>query len=160
MMKLAVGFAVSLLIASVLVAAPVIDPYGSLTLDEKTVLKPQIERWIQDQVKHNWTDLWEIQDQTSDLKSELLLGRRDAPDMDRNQYVQAMRETIGVGYPEIKAFTLREVRREDGGYWILGCGRLHREAWKQTSMTHVHVRLVKGKVTFDLPGATPDPCKL
>ena len=124
------------------------------------MLKPQIERWMHDQIKHDWADMWEIQDQTSELKNELLLGRRDAPDMDRSQYVQAMRETIGVGYPEIKAFTLREVRREDGGFWILGCGKLQRESWKQTSVTDVHARIAKGKVTFGLPGGTPEPCKL
>jgi hypothetical protein len=156
MVKLAIGLA----IAAVLAAAPVSDPYGSLAPDEKTILKPQIERWIRDQEKHNWADMWEIQDQTSELKNELLLGRRDAPDMDRSQYVQAMQSTIGVGYPEIRAFTLREIRREDGGFWILGCGKQQREAWKQTSITNVHVRIVSGKVMFGLPAGTPEPCKL
>lgn len=41
-------------------------------------------------MKHDWSDLWEIQDQTPELKNELLLGRKDAPEMDRNQYVEAM----------------------------------------------------------------------
>ncbi len=122
-MRLAISFA----IATTLVVAPTSDPYGSLAPEEKTLLRPQIQRWIRDQEKHDWADMWEIQDQTPELKNELLLGRRDAPDMDRSQYVQAMRATIGVGYPEIRAFTLREVRREDGGFWILGCGKQQRE---------------------------------
>jgi len=155
-MKLTLCFA----IASALLAMPISDPFGSITEDEKLMLKPQIERWIHDQVKHDWADMWEIQDQTSELKNELLLGHRDAPDMDRSQYVQAMRETIGVGYPEIKAFTLREVRREDRGFWILGCGSLHRESYKHTSVTNVHARIVMGKVAFGLPGATAGSCKL
>jgi hypothetical protein len=71
-----------------------------------------------------------------------------------------MRETIGVGYPEIKAFTLREVRKEGAGFWVLGCGKLQREDWKQTSITDVHIRVVKGKVTFGLPGGTSESCKL
>jgi hypothetical protein len=103
--------------------------------------------------------MWEIQDQTSDLKNELL-GRRDAPNMGRSQYVQAMQATIGIGYPEIRAFTLREIRREDGGFWILGCGKQQREAWKQTSITEVHLKIVSGKVMFGLPGGPPEPCKL
>ena len=155
-MRLAISFA----IATTLVVAPTSDPYGSLAPEEKTLLRPQIQRWIRDQEKHDWADMWEIQDQTPELKNELLLGRRDAPDMDRSQYVQAMRATIGVGYPEIRAFTLREVRREDGGFWILGCGKQQREAWKQTSITDVHARIVKDKVVFGLPGGTPEPCKL
>jgi len=140
-------------------AAPVADPYGLLTEDEKKMLQPQIERWMHDQAKHDWADMWEIQDQTPQLKNELLLGRRDAPDMDRGKYVQAMQGTIGIGYPEIKAFALREIRREDGGFWILGCGKLQREAWKQTSMTDVHVRMVAGRPKFGLPVATPESCK-
>jgi hypothetical protein len=156
MMKLAISFGIAL----ILTGAPIGDPYGPLTPDEKTLLKPQIDRWVHDQVKHDWADMWEIQDQTSELKNDLLLGQRDAPDMDRSHYVQAMRETIGVGYPEIKSFRLLEIRREDSGFWILGCGKKQREEWKQTSITDVHARIVKGKVIFGLPGGTPDPCQL
>ncbi len=139
---------------------PATDPYGSLTPAEQALLKPQIERWIRDQVKHDWSDMWEIQDQTPELKNELLLGRKDAPDMDRSNYVQAMQETMGIGYPEIKAFTLHEIRREDGGFWVLGCGKLQREEWKQTSITDVHIRIVQGKPKFGLSGGTPELCKL
>jgi|ERR1017187_595418 hypothetical protein len=152
--------AISLAMALAFVAAPTSDPYSSLAQADRSVLKPQIERWIHDQVKHDWSDMWEIQDQTPEFKNELLLGRKDAPDMDRQQYIQAMQATIGVGYPEIKAFTLRELRSEGDGFEILGCGKLQREEWKQTSVTDVHVRIVKGKVIFGLPSATPDPCRL
>ena len=44
------------------------DPYASLSTEEKAVLKPGIERYVHDQLKQNWADLWEIQDQTSDFK--------------------------------------------------------------------------------------------
>jgi hypothetical protein len=54
------------------------EPFGSLSLAEKALLKPKIERWVRDQIKHDWTDLWEIQDQTPELKNELLLGRKCA----------------------------------------------------------------------------------
>jgi hypothetical protein len=150
----------SLTIVIFLSVAPVTDPYSSLSPDEKNLLKPQIERWIRDQVKHDWSDLWEIQDQTPGLKNELLLGEKDAPDMDRNHYIEAMKNTIGTGYPEIKAFTLREIRRESDGFWIMGCAKNQRESSKQTSVTDVHARVANGKVLFGLPGGTPDPCHL
>jgi hypothetical protein len=101
--------------------ATVTDPFSSLNQVERALLKPQIERWARDQVKHDWPDLWEIQDQTPALKNELLLGRKEAPDMDRRQYVEAMQETIGIGYPEIKAFTLTEVDKEADGFQVVGC---------------------------------------
>jgi hypothetical protein len=71
---------VILAVALAQAAAPVSDPYAALTPDEKTALKPQVERWVRDQTKRDWADMWEMQDQTSELKNELLLGRRDAPD--------------------------------------------------------------------------------
>src|SRR5260370_10879719 len=76
------------------------DPYALLSAEEKAVLKPGIERYVHDQLKQNWADLWEIQDQTSDLKNELLLGNRTASDMTKEQFVAAMKEMISTGgYP-------------------------------------------------------------
>ena len=136
------------------------DPFGSLTPAEKALLKPQIERWIHDQVKHDWSDLWEIQDQTPELKNSLLLGRKDAPDMDRKQYVDAMRSTIGIGYPEIKAFTLTEVDREADGFQVVGCARLQREEWRATTIQYIHVKLVNGKALFAWPDGSAEQCKV
>jgi hypothetical protein len=104
--------------------------------------------------------MWEIQDQTAELKNELLLGRRDAPDMDRAQYVQAMRATIGTGYPEITAFTLRQVSKENNNFSVEGCAAQRRESWKQTRIVQVDVKIVEGKVKFGLFSGTPDLCKL
>jgi hypothetical protein len=145
---------------AVLMALPQSDPYASLNPEERALLKPQIERWIHDQTKHAWSDMWEIQDQTPELKNELLLGRRDAPDMDRAQYVQAMRETIGIGYPEITAFALRAVSKEKDSFSVEGCAAQRRESWKQTSMVQVDVKIVAGKAKFGLFSGTPDLCKL
>jgi hypothetical protein len=65
-------------------------------------------------IKQDWGDLWEIQDQTPDLKNELLLGKRDAPNLTKQQFVAAMRETIGSGYPRLRSFDLREVKPDKG----------------------------------------------
>jgi len=104
--------------------------------------------------------MWEIQDQTRELKNVLLLGHPDAPDMNRAQYVQAMRETIGIGYPEITAFTLREVSKEKDSFSVEGCAAQRRESWKQTSMVQVDVKIVEGIVKFGLFSGTPNLCKL
>jgi hypothetical protein len=107
-----------------------------------------------------WSDSWEIQDQTPELKNELLLGRKDAPDMDRNEYVQAMRSTIGIGYPEIKAFTLTEVDKEADGFQVVGCAKLQREEWKKVTEQYVHLKVVNGKVLFGMYEGSGEPCKL
>jgi hypothetical protein len=141
-------------------ASSAVDPYTTLPSEEKALLKPQIERWIRDQLKHDWSDMWEIQDQTSRLKNELLLGRRNAPDMNRSEYIQAMRETIGIGYPEIKAFTLTEVGKEADGFQVVGCAKEQREEWHSTRIEYIHVRIEHGRTLFDLPDSSNEPCEL
>jgi hypothetical protein len=136
------------------------DPYTSLTQSDRELLKPQVERWIHDELQHDWSDLWEIQDQTPEMKNEILLGRKELPDLDRRQFIEAMHQTINIGYPEIKKFKLQEVKAEEGGYLVWGCGEQQREEWKRTSVTYVHIRIVKGKILFGLHGGNPDPCNL
>jgi hypothetical protein len=71
-----------------------------------------------------------------------------------------MKETIGVGYPEIKGFTLTEVDRESDGFQVVGCANLQREEWKRTSVQYIHVRVAGGKVLFAWPDGSADECKL
>jgi hypothetical protein len=103
--------------------------------------------------------MWEIQDQTPELKNELLLGNRDAPDMNRNEYVQAMQTTVGIGYPEIRAFKLTEVDKEDGGFQVVGCAKLQREEWKKITEQYVHLKVVNGKALFGLYEGSGVECK-
>jgi hypothetical protein len=134
------------------------DPYSTLTAEQKAVLEPVVERYIHDQVKQDWADLWEIQDQTSDLKNELLLGRRDAPDLNKEQFVSAMRYTIGTGYPRLRSFELREVKPDNGNFILIGCRNATRESWKQTGFVVAGIRIVEGKPRVDLWSMTSNSC--
>lgn len=136
------------------------DPFVQVTTNQRALLQPAIARWTSDQVKHNWSDLWEITDQTSEMKNELLLDRT-SPDMTKNEFVHAMRYTMDSGYPIIHEFTLIKVVSEPEGFEVTGCGKKTREEWHQTSLTTVHVRLVNGKPRFGLhSGASSEPCTL
>jgi hypothetical protein len=134
------------------------DPYSTLTADQKVLMEPVVERYIRDQIKQDWADLWEIQDQTSDLKNELLLGRRDAPDLNKEQFVSTMRDTIGIGYPRLRSFELREVKPDTGNFILIGCGEATRESWKQTGFVIAGIRIVDGKPKVDLWSMTSDSC--
>jgi hypothetical protein len=134
------------------------DPYSTLTSEQKSLLKPVVERYVRDQIKQDWADLWEIQDQTSDLKNELLLGHRDAPDLSKEQFVSAMRETIGTGYPRLRSFELREVKDDKGNFIMIGCGYATREEWKQTGYVIAGIKVVQGKPKVDLWSMTSDSC--
>lgn len=134
------------------------DPYSTLMPEQKSLLKPVVERYVHDQVTSNWADLWNIQDQTSDLKNVLLLGDRDAPDLSKEHFVSAMRETIGTGYPRLRTFELREVKVDNGNFVMIGCGYATRENWKQEGIVIAGIRIVDGKPKVDLWSMTSDPC--
>jgi hypothetical protein len=134
------------------------DPYSALAPEQKSLLKPIVERYVRDQIKQDWADLWDIQDQTSDLKNELLLGHRDAPDLSKEQFVSAMRETIGTGYPRLRSFELREVKADKSNFIMIGCGYATREEWKQKGFVIAGIRVVDGKPKVDLWRMTSDSC--
>ena len=106
---------------------------------------PVVERHIRDQIKQKWTDLWEIQDQTSDMKNELLLGRRDAPDLAKEQFCFAMQETIGTGYPRLRSFVrVAGGKARQGQFIVIGCGYATRETWKRKGFVIAGIRIVTG----------------
>jgi hypothetical protein len=135
------------------------DPYASLSAEEKAVLKPGIERYVHDQLKQNWADLWEIQDQTSELKNELLLGNRTAPDLTKEQFVAGMKEMIGTGgYPIMREFELRTVKADKGNFVVIGCAKAIRESWHQTGFVVFGARIAEGKPKFDIWSVTSNSC--
>ena len=135
------------------------DPYTALTPAQRTIVQPVIERYVRDQLKQDWGDLWEIQAQTADFKNELLSGQRDAPNLTKEQFVAAMRETIGSGFPRLRSFDLREVKPENGNFVMIGCALATREAWKQQRFVIAGIRIVDGKALVDLFSITADSCK-
>jgi hypothetical protein len=134
------------------------SPYSAVTPEQRRVLQPGIERYISDQMKQNWKDLWEIQDQTIDVKRELLLGEI-GPDMDRKQFVKAMRYTIATGgRPQITKFELQEVRPDKGNFLVVGCGTAIRESFHIHGIVIFGARIVDGKTIFDIFSFVSDTC--
>jgi hypothetical protein len=152
---LAASFAINVFASTQIIS----DPYASLSPAEKAILKPGIERYVHDQLKQNWADLWEIQDQTSDVKNALLLGNRTAPDMTKEQFVSAMKEMIGTGgYLQMREFELRTARADKGNFIVIGCAKTTRESWHQTGFVIFGARIVDGKAKFDIWSMTSDSC--
>jgi hypothetical protein len=149
--------AACLLLLSWTVRAAEPDSYSALTPEQRSVLQPGIERYIADQVKRNWGDLWEIQDQTRELKTEFLLDQQ-APDMNRQAFVTAAKETMGTGFPLLKKFELKEVRPDKGNFLVIGCGTAVRENVHIHATTIFGARIVDGKPRFDIFGFVSSSC--
>jgi hypothetical protein len=157
--RFALIFVASFSLSAFASAQTISDPYASLSPVEKAILKPGVERYVHDQLKQNWADLWEIQDQTSDVKNELLSGNRTAPDMTKDQFVSAMKEMIGTGgYPRMREFELRVAKTDKGNFIVIGCARATRESWHQTGFVIFGARIVDGKPKFDIWSMTSDSC--
>jgi len=134
------------------------NPYSALTPEQRSVLQPGIERYVSDQIKRNWKDLWEIQDQTREVKSELLLDQH-APDMDRKQFVKAMGYTIETGgFPQLTKFELQEVRPDKGNFLVVGCGTATRESFHFHGVVIFGARIIAGKPVFDIFSFVSDTC--
>ena len=134
------------------------DPFTELSPKQKALVKPVIERYVHDQITENWGDLWEISDQTPDLKNELLSGNRNAPDMTKEQFVSAMRETIGTGLPRLHSFDLLQVKVDQGNLTMVGCGYATREGWKKKGLVIAGIKIVNGRAKMDIFAMTSDTC--
>ncbi len=148
-----------LFLVSLAASAQAADPYASITPEQKAILQPGIERYVKDQLHEKWDDLYQIQDQTSDLKNELLLGERNAPDMTKDQFVKAIRYTVGTGgFPRLRDFSLSIVRADKGNFIVIGCGKATRESWHGTGVVIFGARIVEGQARFDIWSMTSDSC--
>ncbi len=151
-------FVAGLLLLSLPSQAAGPNPYSALTPEQRSILQPGIERYVSDQVKKNWGDLWEIQDQTVEVKRELLLGDV-GPDMDRKQFVKAMKYTLGTGgRPQMTKFELQEVRQDKGNFLVVGCGTGVRESFHFHGIVIFGARIVAGKPVFDIFSFVSDTC--
>jgi len=134
------------------------DPYATLTEEQRMILRPAVERFVKDVTKQDWKDMWEIQDQTPNMKNELLEGNRGAPDLNQAQYVRAMRSIVGVEFLRVRTFQVREVKADKDNFIVIGCGTATRETWHQTGFIIAGIRLLDGKPKFDLWSMTSNSC--
>jgi hypothetical protein len=150
----------SLFVIAFLVLSPadIKTPYAGLSAPEQAILQPAIERYVKDQIKHNWADLWEIQDETRDLRHELLVSD-DAPPLTKDQFITGMKYTMGSGFPELQKFDLQSVIKDGDHYLATGCGTARRENIHIKATTIFAIRIVGGEAKFDIFGFISDKCQ-
>jgi len=133
------------------------NPYSALAAEQRAVLQPGIDRYIADQIKGNWSDLWEIQDQTGALKAEIVFDA-EAPDLDRQNFVLGMKKTMGIGYPHLKKFELQEVKIDKENFLVVGCGTAVRDNIHIHATAIFGARIVDGKPRFDIFAFVSNTC--
>jgi hypothetical protein len=134
------------------------NPYATLSPQEQAILQPAVQRYLSDQIKHNWSDLWEIQDETRDLRHELLVSD-NAPPLTKEQFIAGMKGTMGSGFPELQKFELQSVTKDGDHFLATGCGTARREDIHIKGTTTFAIRIVDGSPKLDLFGFISDTCR-
>jgi hypothetical protein len=127
------------------------DPFASLRAEESELIKPVVERYIRDQAKQNWADLWDIYDQNSDIEFKRNTRRSDnAAPLDREQFAKAWQELTSNGsMPHLTKLQVTEVHSTSKGFIVRGCGEAKRENFHFKGLLSIEVQLDNGKPLLD-----------
>jgi hypothetical protein len=137
-----------LLLTPGLIGASDSNPFASVRPEDRTLLEPAIKRFAQDQIKHNWADLWEIDEQDIDTKRDFLL-KDDAPAVAKSEYIEDKENAIASGgVPLMTSFELTSVVPDGGGFLINGCSAAKRESFHFKGIIEAIAHIHEGKVTF------------
>jgi hypothetical protein len=124
------------------------DPFAGIAPQDRSVLEPAISRYTHDQMKHDWTDLWQIDEQDIDTKRDFLL-KDDSPAVSREQYVERKEEAIASGgVPLMSSFELISVVPQSDGFLISGCAAAKRESFHFKGIVEFIAHVRNGKATF------------
>ncbi len=134
--------------AVILVGASKPDPFASVQPSDRALLEPAIKRFAQDEMKLNWSDLWEIDEQDLDTKRDFLL-KDDAPLVDRKEYIEYKQDALASGgVPVMTSFDLTSVVPDGNGFLVSGCSSAKRESFHFKGIIEVEAHIRQGKVTF------------
>jgi hypothetical protein len=124
------------------------SPFVAVTPQTQVLLGPAITRFSKDEIKMDWKDLWEIDEQEVATKREFLL-KDDAAPVSRDQYILLMNQAIeGGGVPIMTSFQLVKVIPQLDGFLVSACVAAKRESFHFKGIVEVTAHLRDGKVTF------------
>jgi hypothetical protein len=124
------------------------NPFASVQPRDRALLEPAIKRFAQDEMKLNWSDLWEIDEQDVATKREFSL-KDDAPLVDRQDYIEYKQDALASGgVPVMTSFDLTSVVPDGDGFTVSGCSSAKRESFHFKGIIEVEAHIRQGKVTF------------
>src|ERR1700744_1555923 len=106
-----------------------ISPFAAVTPQTKVLLEPAIARFSKDEIRMDWKDLWEIDEQDVARKRDFLLKDEAAP-VSRDQFILLMNQAIeGGGTPIMTSFQLVNVAPHSDGFLVSACVAAKRESF-------------------------------
>lgn len=124
------------------------DPFSGISSQDRSDLEPSIARYVRDQMKLDWRDLWEIDEQDMDTKRDFGL-KDDAPAVSKERYLEGKEDSIaGGGVPVMTSFELVSIVPQSDGFLISGCAASKRESFHFKGIVEFIGHVRNGKLTF------------
>ena len=123
--------------------------YDRVALADRQSLKEGLERYMRDQIKHNWADLFEIKilGYPIDTDYDDLSGK--VPVLSKKEFVDEMDERVSNGsLPSMQSFDLVSITPVKGGYEVRGCSRAQRENFHFKGIVKLTAYISDGQVRF------------
>jgi len=104
------------------------DLYQKVAPADRPFLKEGMERYVRDQIRRNWSDLYEIKFPGYAIQTDYddLSGK--VPILSKADFARTTDESVSNGSkPYMLSFTLTSITPVKGGYEIRGCSKVQRE---------------------------------
>jgi hypothetical protein len=125
------------------------DMYQQVAPVDRQPLKEGLDRYVRDQIKRDWADLFEIKIPgfAIDADYDDLSGK--APVLSKQGYVDVMDEQVSNGSrPYMRSFNLVSIIPVKGGYEVRGCSKAQRESFHFKGILKFTAYVSDGKVRF------------
>lgn len=124
------------------------DPFATVPEKDHAVLEAGIKRFAADEIKLNFADLYDFQEQDISMRRDLGLPD-NGPLIDRSTFVERMKSAIEDGNsPFLKTFELREIIPVKGHYLIHACSKAQRENFRYLGIIQFEAFIQDEKVHF------------
>jgi hypothetical protein len=106
------------------------EPYLQVSPSNRLPIKQGIERYARDQIKRNWSDLFEIKIPGYAVQTEYDDLSGTVPVLGKPDFARIMDEAVSNGSkPYMQTFRLTSITPVSGGYEIRGCSKAQRESF-------------------------------
>ncbi|MGA8029717.1 MAG: hypothetical protein WB992_21445 [Bryobacteraceae bacterium] len=104
------------------------DPYQQVAPSDRPSLKKGVERYARDQIRRNWSDLFELKVPGYAVNADYDDVSGNAPVLTKKQFIDEMENAVRSGsHPAMQSFDLISVAPVKAGYDVHACSKAQRE---------------------------------
>lgn len=125
------------------------DLYLRVAPADRQLLKDGIDRYVRDQIKRDWSDLFEIKIPGFAIVADYDDLSDKAPVLSKSEFVDVMNEQVSNGSrPFMQSFNLKSITPVKGGYEVRGCSKAQRESFHFKGILTFAAYISDGRVRF------------